>query len=132
MATGDEPARAVFRLAPTSDSVTAARRQVSDVLRRWSFHDLLNDVAVAVTELVTNAVLHAGSDVSVGIARAPGRVRIVIGDASEIRPERRMTDPLALSGRGMRMVDDMADAWGCDVVEGGKLIWVDLSHAGVR
>jgi anti-sigma regulatory factor (Ser/Thr protein kinase) len=86
------------------------------------------DAAVlVVAELAANAVLHAESDVSIGIARVDGGVRLVVGDTSDVVPASRAAHPLADNGRGLLMVSNIAGAWGHELVDGGKLIWVDLA-----
>jgi len=120
----------VCRRFPSSvQTARLARAFVRRSLEEWR-HDELADAAMLVaTELVTNAVLHARSDVSVGIGRIEGGVRLVVGDTSELAPSCRDADALAVNGRGLRMVEELAADWGHEVVDGGKLVWVELLEA---
>jgi MEDS: MEthanogen/methylotroph, DcmR Sensory domain/Histidine kinase-like ATPase domain len=93
------------------DAPRSARHFVADVLARWGHAEaLLEDARLVVTELATNAVLHARSPFSV-TARAEGpRVRVSVRDRSPIRPTLREHDPTALSGRGLRLVAALSTA----------------------
>ena len=108
-----------------------ARRFVGEILQGWGLEELTDAAMVVVTELATNAVLHAQSDVSVGMARMPDGVRLVVGDTSALPPASGAADALAVNGRGLRMVADLAEDCGHEFVKGGKLIWVELVTAGV-
>ncbi len=114
------------RFARTPQAPGLARRFVCQTLHRWDRDDLRDDAALVVAELATNAIVHAGSDVAVGLVRLGGGVRVIVGDTSEIAPIVRATDATAFNGRGVCMVGAIARRWGHDAVDGGKLVWVDL------
>jgi anti-sigma regulatory factor (Ser/Thr protein kinase) len=103
-----------------------ARRFVSDTLRRWDRADLLDDGAMVVSELASNAVLHGGSDVTVALSRRGSRVRMVVGDSSQSEPVLRQPGPAVLGGRGLHVVSAVAHRWGYDVDADGKLVWAEL------
>lgn len=110
------------RSAPCS-----ARHFVAEVLARLGHRGAtLEDAQLLVTELATNAVVHAGSPFSV-IVRAEGaRVRVSVSDTSTVRPTPRDDGPLAASGRGLRLVAALCADWGVDVNAAGKTVWAEL------
>lgn len=126
-ATGSEVMR---RFAASPRTPRLARGFVADTLEEWGWEDLADDALLAVTELATNAVVHAMSDVSVALGRVSGgMVRLVVGDRSAKPPALTGAGLTALGGRGLRMIDEIARCWGHDIVDGGKLVWVDLSRS---
>ncbi len=113
--------------ASDRDAPGLARHFVADILARWGHGEaLVEDARLLVTELATNAVLHARSPFSVA-ARAEGsRVRVSVRDGSTVRPTLREHDPTAMSGRGMRLVAALSADWGVDVTHDGKTVWAEL------
>lgn len=104
-----------------------ARRFVADVLAAWDGADLSDDAAVIVTELATNAVLHARTEFTVTMTRRPdGVIRLAVRDASLLPPRQRQAAPLDGSGRGLRLVEAMSAGWGAEPLADGKVIWADL------
>jgi anti-sigma regulatory factor (Ser/Thr protein kinase) len=108
------------------EAPTAARHFVADVLNR-SGHSrtLLEDAKLVVTELATNAVLHARSPFSVEIRPHGAAVRIAVQDGSHARPTVR-DNGMAASGRGLRLIDAIATSWGVEIAHEGKIVWAEL------
>ena len=84
------------------------------------------DLAVAVTELVTNAVVHAREPIELHLWRRDGGVRIGVSDGSRTAASLRPPDPESTSGRGLRVVDRLASEWGTEPTDDGKLTWADI------
>jgi DNA-binding NarL/FixJ family response regulator len=109
-------------------SAAGARRFVDEVLQRWSCEDLLDDVQLLVSELVTNAVVHAGSDVEIAVRLLPDSVRIEVvdqaGGAPPLTPS--TPDDDSESGRGLMLVETLASAWGVEPLEHGKAVWFEV------
>ncbi|MEV6982964.1 ATP-binding protein [Sphaerisporangium sp. NPDC051017] len=115
-------------LASVPESVSLARREV----RRWlgSAHPAADDVVLAATELITNAIIHAGcgADDYIGltVTEQDGAIRIEVNDpgSSVSEPEVRK-DPDAESGRGLLIVRELSHDWGsCDDGPGlGRTVW---------
>ena len=104
-----------------------ARHFVIDTLATWGCWALLDDAALVVTELATNAVLHARTEFTVVVSRRPeGTIRIAVRDASLLRPRPRRANLLEGSGRGLRLVEALATRWGTDFLPDGKVLWADL------
>lgn len=115
-----------------------ARRFVTDTLRRKG-HDagLINDAQLVVSELATNAVIHACSAFSVGVRSSHRAARLSVRDASRRRPvipDR--ASETGRGGRGLRLVAALAADWGVEAATTGKTVWAELepraSHAPVR
>ncbi|MFI5954946.1 ATP-binding protein [Cryptosporangium sp. NPDC051539] len=108
-----------------------ARRFVSDTLGRHADSDLVDAAELLVTELVTNAVVHARSRARVLIITTGDRsdVRIEVHDDAFEPPRLGAFDPDAVSGRGLALVDAMAERWGVEPdgpARPGKRIWFEL------
>jgi anti-sigma regulatory factor (Ser/Thr protein kinase) len=113
-------------LAPNPASVREARRFTVDTLRRWGRDDLTTSGALLVSELVTNAILHARTMVRLILERGADFVRVEVRDGSPIRPALRHHGLDATTGRGLALVSKLADSWGVDVDEAGKVVWAQL------
>jgi anti-sigma regulatory factor (Ser/Thr protein kinase) len=105
----------------------AARRAVVALLGGWGFQDpaWLDVAAVVVSELVTNAVRHGGGCVALTVEAHEERVVIAVADSSPMRPRRR--DPDDVGGRGIALIEALAEAWTVCNHEGGKQVRVLLA-----
>ena len=112
---------------PRADRVPYLRRQVERVLHLWRLDELAWQVELVVTELATNAVRHARTLFTVAMTWDGRRLRIEVSDAHPVPPEPRDGVPAdATGGRGLLLVEQLADRWGYDPHERGKTIWCDL------
>ncbi|AUG81651.1 hypothetical protein CFP65_7046 [Kitasatospora sp. MMS16-BH015] len=85
------------------------------------------DVLLMVSELVTNACLHApGGPRELRLAWDGARLRIEVSDDSPARPAVRRSDPAYPGGHGLRVVDRLAEAWGSLPEGGGKYVWLEV------
>jgi anti-sigma regulatory factor (Ser/Thr protein kinase) len=113
--------------AAQPDAARAARQFVVDALGRWGHVGLLlDDAQLVVSELVTNAVVHAGTPFLVAAQVQESGIRLSVRDANTARPTLRDGGQLAPSGRGLRIVATLASNWGVDVDADGKTVWADL------
>ena len=120
-----DEARTHLSSHPTS--AAAARRFARTVLERWRWPSAAADAVLLCTdELVTNAILHAMSDVDVVLRRSDLSLRVEVHDASRRPPLRRVHPVDADSGRGLRLVEELADGWGVDSTERGKAVWFEV------
>ena len=88
---------------------------------------LVERVLLVVSELATNAVLHARTPFVVRLSRGDGSVRVAVFDTSDGRPEPGALDPSAITGRGLGIVEALASAWGIDATDDGKWVWAELA-----
>lgn len=86
-------------------------------------------VALVVSELATNAVLHARTPFEVKVEVSEGHVRIEVHDGTGRRPIRRFFSDQATSGRGLRLIEELCRAWGvvADADGVGKTVWAEVS-----
>ena len=89
----------------------------------------LEVVTLLVSEVVTNAVLHARSDVMITVRNDGTVVRVEVADRSEAPPVQRPVVEDSMTGRGMVLVDELADAWGTRPSVHGKVVWFELGCA---
>lgn len=122
-AAGEGKASRTF--SPEASEVFAARHFVADVLTGWGL--ACDDLPLLVSELATNAVLHARSDFEVSVVRAGPRVRVEVFDQNTRLPSFAVAPPDAYSGRGLMLLRRLAMAWGVEShSEVGKTIWFEL------
>ena len=119
-------------LPPTAGSVTAARRLVRELLTVWDVPHDRDDAALLVTELVANVVDHVRGevDLTLELSLSDTWLRIGVVDGSSIRPVVQELSHERPRGRGMRMVEAIADRWGADDHKGGKRVWFDMYPSG--
>jgi anti-sigma regulatory factor (Ser/Thr protein kinase) len=122
-----EAHRAATHLAPVRRSPSAARHFVADVLRRWHLDSAIEPTQLLVSELVTNAVVHAGTEVQIVLEAADGRVHVEVIDLNRRPPVARFapSDDLQ-TGRGLTLLESVARDWGVDTLEHGKAVWFDI------
>ena len=120
--------RSTRRFANSPSSVTQARRYVQEHLD-GAPPDVADAVAVMTSELATNSIRHAATDFEVAVDRSDGRVRVDVTDRGRGTPVVLDADPTAVSGRGMRIVSQLADDWGVTASRTGdaKTVWFTVA-----
>lgn len=109
-------------LPPRPESVTEARRCVAELMAGWHRPELMDAATLLVTELASNAVLHARTEFRV-VTTLNHCVRLEVHDGNRSRPMvRRSEDGLAGTGRGLQLVERLSDAWGVEL-DHGKVVW---------
>ena len=83
-------------------------------------------VRLIVSELATNAVLHARTPFYVRVTRDDHMLRLEVRDGSRAVPERQVVAPDALTGRGLALVEIYSDRWGSEPRTDGKVVWCEL------
>lgn len=120
----------VLRMDLTSAalSVPAARHAVRAVLGSWGIESYY-EIELVVSELVGNAVRHAGTETTLEleIAYSAPSVRVSVADGSSVRPMIRELQPENETGRGMYLVQALSERWGTEHHRGGKRVWVELT-----
>ena len=123
-------------LAAEPTSARTARQFVGEALTEWGLAHAAELAILLASELVTNAIRHAGTDdilVRLEWAGGTAPVRVEVHDHSPDLPSQPAAgrrgaepDPLALSGRGLALVEVCADDWGVQVADDGKAVWFEL------
>jgi anti-sigma regulatory factor (Ser/Thr protein kinase) len=113
------------QLPPTPEAAPAARAAV----REWITHeadpfDQVDDVALVLTELVTNAVRHGQPPIELDASFAAGTVRLVVRDADPRGPQI-VSQPGESGGYGLRIVEKLA-RWGWRRLPDGKVVWAEI------
>jgi anti-sigma regulatory factor (Ser/Thr protein kinase) len=136
------------RLHGDLSDVACVRRSIGDWLRDWDLGPLVEDVELVASELVTNAILHAGGEIDVVLERRGEGVRVLVRDgcpdvvpAPSVLPSLDLHDAdvdddlgrlarsmleTSTTGRGLLLVEAFSDAWGADVAPTSKEVWAEL------
>ncbi|MBG0818834.1 ATP-binding protein [Planomonospora sp. ID82291] len=129
----DQVQMAVRSLRDESCATRTARDFTSCSLRGWGLDHLVDDVTLAVSELVTNALRHGAVNASYAVPRKPTRVVLcstersvlcAVTDPCDQGPRLRDFDDEAECGRGLQIVRGVSHTWGWSPLEtGGKAVW---------
>ncbi|OIJ98926.1 ATP-binding SpoIIE family protein phosphatase [Streptomyces colonosanans] len=115
------------------ERIAGARQQLRELLHDWSSADQVDSAVLLASEMLTNVLVHTDSDALL-VAEVSGdkdgsggrRMRVEVTDTSDDLPHPRRPGELASSGRGLVLVELLADAWGVDPRGDGKSIWFEL------
>ena len=133
-------ATAAYQPEPTA--AAAARRFVRDTLQTWVISGaatggdgLVDDAVLLTSELVTNAVVHAGTPVEVTCKLTGGGVEVVVSDGHPARlvpepPENEHIPAERTSGRGLLLPAALASAWGVTYGQAAKAVWFRIGQQG--
>lgn len=119
-----------FNLAANVSSCTHARGHILDVLDGAS--EEVRDAAVLLTsELVANALLHAAGPLTLTVRQEGTLIRVEVADAGTMPPAVKSYGPRSATGRGLKMLDELAEIWGWHPSDSGKIVWFELSKDGL-
>jgi anti-sigma regulatory factor (Ser/Thr protein kinase) len=119
-----------LRLPPDPTSSRTARRFVGDTLSSAAADPDIADIAVLLTsELATNAILHARSDLTITVRLHSQVIRVEVADENPRLPSASFVSVDALSGRGLNLVQAAASNWGIENHEAGKSVWFELDSS---
>ena len=114
-----------LRLPRGSGAPRAARVAMAD---RFGDHVRCADLLLCVSEIVTNAVLHARSDVHLVVRRLDGVLRVEVADGDPTLPTPQDPPPSVPTGRGLRLLAALSERWGVDGRTDGKTVWFEVDH----
>jgi anti-sigma regulatory factor (Ser/Thr protein kinase) len=114
-----------LHLEPVVESTPVARHWVAAHLRDLPA-EVTGCAALLTSELVTNAVLHAATPMSVTLHTLPDRIRIDVADGNPSFPSIKEYGKEAATGRGLTLFNTLASNWGVQAVDGGKIVWFEL------
>ncbi|MEU1051468.1 SpoIIE family protein phosphatase [Streptomyces sp. NPDC005876] len=112
------------------ERIAAARRHLRELLHDWASEDQKESAVLLLSEMLTNVLVHTDTDALLvaEVTGAPGerRIRVEVSDTGEDLPHKRRPGEMASSGRGLMLVELLADEWGVAPRGEGKSIWFDL------
>jgi hypothetical protein len=123
---GGESAR---RLYPPDPAILAPARSFAvDRLHTLGLSGLRDDVELLLTEVITNAIIHAGTEFEVRVEASGPGVRVEVIDGNPTLPAAGTLTAAALSGRGLTLVQSISTRWGAHRnTGGGKTVWFELA-----
>ena len=112
-------------LPAAPDAVPAARALLREVLDGSVLAHRLEDGELALSELVTNAVLHGRDPLAVRLLLDGDVLRAEVRDANPVSPSFSMLDQTAVTGRGLLLISAVSDRWGVEPSSSGKVVWFE-------
>ena len=111
---------------PYPQSVPRARTFVLSIEWTPDDEETRNRLATLTSEIVTNAVLHGRTSFTVTVTKSSSRIRVAVGDRN-VQPVLRKTyGPTSPTGRGLHIVEALADRWGIETGADGKTVWFEI------
>jgi anti-sigma regulatory factor (Ser/Thr protein kinase) len=112
------------------ERIAEARRHLRALLHDWASAEQIDSAVLLLSELLTNVLVHTDADALL-LAEVCGekrerRLRVEVTDTGDDLPHKRRPGELASSGRGLMLIELIADAWGVDPRGEGKSIWFEL------
>ncbi|MFS8197712.1 SpoIIE family protein phosphatase [Streptomyces sp. CWNU-52B] len=111
------------------EALTEARHMVRAAVRAWGARARADEIELVADELITNALMHTEGSAIITVRALAGpdrRLRVEVEDASSALPRRREAGEAGVSGRGLLLVDRLADVWGVEARGGGKCVWCEF------
>ena len=111
------------------EALTQARHLIRAAVRGWGARDRADEIELVADELITNALMHTEGAAIVTLRVLEGsdrRLRVEVEDSSSALPRRRDAGENGVSGRGLLLVDRLADVWGVEARGGGKAVWSEF------
>ncbi|MER6674136.1 SpoIIE family protein phosphatase [Streptomyces sp. NPDC000983] len=111
------------------DALSQARHMIRAAVRAWSSGDSADEIELVADELITNALMHTEGSAIVTLRVLTGsepRLRVEVEDSSSALPRRREAGDEGVSGRGLLLVELLADEWGVEARGGGKCVWCEF------
>jgi serine phosphatase RsbU (regulator of sigma subunit)/anti-sigma regulatory factor (Ser/Thr protein kinase) len=112
------------------EALAEARHLTRAAVRAWGAEPQGDEIELVADELITNALTHTEGAAVVTLRYLTGagrRLRIEVEDSSSALPRRREAGESGVSGRGLLLVDLMADGWGVEARGGGKCVWAEFA-----
>ncbi|MER7620534.1 SpoIIE family protein phosphatase [Streptomyces sp. NPDC126503] len=129
----ETPRRTLMTIAQAEpERVAEAREQLRQLLHDWADPEQLDSAVLMVSEMLTNVLVHTDGDAllvaEVACGEKTRRLRVEVSDGSDELPHKRHPGEMASSGRGLVLMEMLADAWGVDPRGEGKTIWFELNE----
>jgi len=115
------------RFSPEPHSAPAARQFV--LAMGWSSDADVNlRLSTVVSEVVTNAILHARTPFVVTVTPGQRTIRVAVTDGSRDLPTKKTYGTLQPTGRGLHIIEEISDRWGVSASTSGKTVWFELER----
>ncbi|MFJ5259934.1 SpoIIE family protein phosphatase [Streptomyces sp. NPDC088387] len=111
------------------EALTEARHLIRAAVRAWGSGERADEIELVADELITNALMHTEGAAIVTLRVLGGadrRLRVEVEDSSSALPRRREAGESGVSGRGLMLVELLADVWGVEARGGGKCVWCEF------
>ncbi|MFE1011361.1 SpoIIE family protein phosphatase [Streptomyces sp. NPDC058794] len=112
------------------ERIATAREHLRDLLHDWPSEDQLDASVLLLSEMLTNVLVHTDADALLvaEVTGEPGerRIRVEVTDSGDDLPHKRRPGEMASSGRGLMLVEMLADEWGVAPRGDGKSIWYEV------
>jgi serine phosphatase RsbU (regulator of sigma subunit)/anti-sigma regulatory factor (Ser/Thr protein kinase) len=111
------------------EALSSSRHMIRAAVRAWGARERSDEIELAADELITNALMHTdgGAIVTIRVLSGPERrLRVEVEDRSSALPRRREAGSSGVSGRGLMLVDRLADVWGVESRGSGKCVWCEF------
>ncbi|MGW2699973.1 SpoIIE family protein phosphatase [Streptomyces sp. NPDC001340] len=111
------------------EALIQARHMICAAVRSWGARDRADEIELVADELITNVLMHTEGSAIVTLRALEGsgrRLRVEVEDSSSALPRRRDAGEDGVSGRGLLLVDRLADVWGVEARGGGKCVWCEF------
>jgi anti-sigma regulatory factor (Ser/Thr protein kinase) len=109
-------------------NVSRARSMLRDALLRSHAGHLVESATLLLSEVVTNAFVHAGTKIHIRVRSTEAAVRVEVEDGAAHLPARRHYAGTAGTGRGLQLMEELADRWGADARATGKTVWFEIGE----
>jgi two-component sensor histidine kinase len=120
------PLRVREALLPEVGAARRARDVVTEACLKWSLPHLVTAASMIASELVTNAVQHAGTPLVLFLARTARYLHVAVHDGDPRPAVLLKPTLLATAGRGLQIVQRTATSWGSSPAQDGKVVWATL------
>jgi anti-sigma regulatory factor (Ser/Thr protein kinase) len=115
-----------LHLPAHSSSPRRARQFVDQILHQWHRDGAIDRLALIASELVTNAVRHAQTEITIELTAEDGAVHLEVFDRGAGKPVFLDSEPSVPGGLGLPIVEALASSWGMRDREGGKGVWAEV------
>ena len=120
-------------LRPELGAARVARRLMTEACADWEMDDLAGSSCIVLTEMVNNVVAHAHTPMTVLLSRRAEMLSLAVRDGSPTIPHfSGPVAPTAYGGRGLLLIDSVADRWGCLPADGGKVVWALMDGVAIE
>ncbi len=123
----DERTAQIHSLPPRPEAAAEARRIIATACEQWARGEICDSAALVVTELVANGVRHAGTRLTMCLLPIEQGIRLEVADDSPREIRARDARLLDEGGRGLFLVDALAQRWGVDAHPAGKRVWAEIT-----